>query len=322
MSSSSTQSTVSTVAAIGASCLATYYVTNYRRDQRELRERAEAYSAHLERKLAMQEAQKEQGEPVGTLVKELSVEKVYLWEVEQLGVRFPAAGKRKNLMQAQLAPRTNQFFPNLMNSYSGDELETPMATEYNKLIAAHECVLADIVRRPQNGVISTSAYVRAGPREYLHFDPAQVSAAIVTCGGLCPGLNNVVREITNSLTLLYGIGGKVYGIRGGFKGFYDTELPPLILTHEIVENIHHDGGTFLGSSRGGFDLDKILAFIKAKKISQLYVIGGDGTHRGAFVIHEGCIARVRAFFAVHSVPSVCELPLLILLVCLILALIQ
>ena len=292
---------MNTAVVIAFSCLLTYYVTNYRRDQRESKEREEAFREHLERKqLAMQQQQQLQGcsdQPVivGTLIEELAVEKVYLWEVEQLGIRFPAAGKRKNLMQAQVTPKTNQFFPNLLlksSNHSGDDIELPMATEYNKLIAAKECVLADIVRR-SNGVVSTAAYVRAGPREYLHFDPAQVSAAIVTCGGLCPGLNNVVREITNTLTLLYGIGGKVYGIRGGFKGFYDTELPPLVLTHDVVENIHHEGGTFLGSSRGGFDLEKILAFIKAKKISQLYVIGGDGTHRGAFVIHEGCMAKVR-----------------------------
>jgi 6-phosphofructokinase 1 len=85
----------------------------------------------------------------------------------------------------------------------------------------------------------------------------------------------------------------VYGIRGGYKGFYDKDLPPFILTPQVVENIHHQGGTFLGSSRGGFDLEKILHFLKSKKIKQLYVIGGDGTHRGAFRIHEGCMEAVR-----------------------------
>jgi 6-phosphofructokinase 1 len=60
----------------------------------------------------------------------------------------------------------------------------------------------------------------------------------------------------------------------------------------LVANIHHEGGTCLGSSRGGFDIDKILAFLEKYKINQLYVIGGDGTHRGAFRIHEGCMERV------------------------------
>ena len=70
-----------------------------------------------------------------------------------------------------------------------------------------------------------------------------------------------------------------------------TQTPPIELTPSSVENIHHDGGTILGSSRGGFDIDKICDFIKSKKIKQLYVIGGDGTHRGAFRIHEGCMER-------------------------------
>jgi 6-phosphofructokinase 1 len=92
---------------------------------------------------------------------------------------------------------------------------------------------------------------------------------------------------------MYGIKGKVWGIRGGYKGFYDATTPPIELSPSFVENIHHEGGTILGSSRGGFDLDKIIAFIQMKNIKQLYVIGGDGTHRGAYIIHEGCMERVR-----------------------------
>lgn len=274
------------LATVGASCVATYYITTILRDQREQRERTQAYNARLERKVAMQKAQQEQGSPAGTLVPEVLVKTVFLWEVEHLGGRFSAAGKQENLMHPTPTTTTTS------NLLGYDANKEPMATEYNKLIDSHECVLADIVRRPQTGETSTRAFIRAGPRKYLHFDPAQVNAAIVTCGGLCPGLNNVVREITKALTQLYGISGHVYGIRGGFKGFHDPALPPLILTLDMVENIHHQGGTFLGSSRGGFDMEKILAFIKAKKISQLYIIGGDGTHRGAFAIHEGCIAKV------------------------------
>ena len=128
------------------------------------------------------------------------------------------------------------------------------------------------------------------PRREMHFNPQNVNCAIVTCGGLCPGLNNVVREITNALVHLYGIGGKIWGIRGGYNGFVDeVQYPPIELTPGVVENIHHSGGTILSSSRGGFDLEKILAFLKKRKINQLYVIGGDGTHRGAFRIHEGCM---------------------------------
>ena len=107
------------------------------------------------------------------------------------------------------------------------------------------------------------------------------------------GLNNVIRELVNTLKQLYGIKGKVYGIQGGYRGFHDFEqFPPIELSPELVQNIHHDGGTVLGSSRGGFDIEKIIAFLKDRNVNQLYVIGGDGTHRGAFKIHEGCMERV------------------------------
>ena len=161
---------------------------------------------------------------------------------------------------------------------------------YNKLINDNQVILAEIVRKPGQ-TPSTVGYMRAGPRKTLHFDPKKVNAAIVTCGGLCPGLNNVIREITKTLHQIYGIHGKVYGIQGGYRGFYDSDphLQPIILTPESVEDIHHSGGTCLGSSRGGFDLKKIIVFLKDRNVCQLYVIGGDGTHRGAFIIHEGCM---------------------------------
>jgi 6-phosphofructokinase 1 len=92
------------------------------------------------------------------------------------------------------------------------------------------------------------------------------------------GLNNVIRELVHSLYYLYGAK-QVYGITGGFHGFHKDEFKPIKLTNAMVENIHHEGGTVLRSSRGGFDIDKILDFLVAKDISQLYVIGGDGTHR-------------------------------------------
>jgi len=97
----------------------------------------------------------------------------------------------------------------------------------------------------------------------------------------------------NTLKQLYGVKGKIYGIQGGYRGFHDFEqFPPIELSPELVQNIHHEGGTVLGSSRGGFDIEKIVTFLKEKNVNQLYVIGGDGTHRGAFKIHEGCMERV------------------------------
>eukprot|EP00559_Dactyliosolen_fragilissimus_P001379 CAMPEP_0184866258 /NCGR_PEP_ID=MMETSP0580-20130426/21555_1 /TAXON_ID=1118495 /ORGANISM="Dactyliosolen fragilissimus" /LENGTH=582 /DNA_ID=CAMNT_0027365843 /DNA_START=45 /DNA_END=1793 /DNA_ORIENTATION=+ len=212
---------------------------------------------------------------MGKLLPSIKIDEVYLWEVEYLGKKFPSEvpSGHVNLMRGVGKTRTIQ-------------------THYNRIIKEHECILAKVVRKPsKNGSNNTTsiAYVRAGPRKDLHFYPESVNAAIVTCGGLCPGLNNVVREITHSLYRMYGIKGKVWGVRGGYKGFHDPSYPPMELTPENVEDIHHYGGTVLSSSRGGFDLDKTLHFIKKYEINQVYVIGGDGTHRGAFRLHEGCM---------------------------------
>ncbi|KAL7565876.1 hypothetical protein ACA910_021467 [Epithemia clementina (nom. ined.)] len=173
--------------------------------------------------------------------------------------------------------------------------------DYPELLTDNDIVLMDTVRNPQMQAISR-AFVRAGPRSVLHFDPKTVNAAIVTCGGLCPGLNNVIRELTRTLYYMYDAH-HVWGIRGGFHGFHDLpEFQPVLLTDEMVQDIHHEGGTILRSSRGGFDIDKIIQFLHDKKIDHLYVIGGDGTHRGAYRIHQECTAR-NLNIAVAGIPK-------------------
>jgi 6-phosphofructokinase 1 len=226
--------------------------------------------------------------PSGKLIDDVFIDKVYLWECQDLRKSFDSANIKNEMKCQYIKVRSQSSLSHMRQAQHSSSPSTP----YIHLITDHECILKDVVRKP-NKDTRTVAYMRAGPRRVLHFDPKTVNAAIVTCGGLCPGLNNVIREITKSLHQLYGIGGTVYGIQGGFRGFYDTQphLQPITLTPEVVENIHHQGGTILGSSRGGFDLEKILDFIHARDIKQLYVIGGDGTHRGAFIIHEGCMER-------------------------------
>lgn len=241
--------------------------------------------------------QKPDDSPLGTRIENLTIDEVFLWEIEHLSKRF-ASEAPVGFVNAMSKTGYNEINTNddgnfFLKGFMGigeEGQEEKSGTSYNKLIGTHECILVDIVKKPGSNRRS-KAFVRAGPRKSLHFNPQNVNAAIVTCGGLCPGLNNVIREITNSLILTYGIKGKVWGIRGGYKGFYDPAYPPVRLTPEVVENIHHKGGTMLSSSRGGFDLEKILAFIAKMKIKQLYVIGGDGTHRGAFKIHEGCMEK-------------------------------
>jgi 6-phosphofructokinase 1 len=304
ISVSTTTALVLTFSAVSAwiSC----WLTRRSEERKVLEEKREVYDRELMIKSKTLEARKLLGEPSGKVIADVHLDRIFLWEVEDLKSRFPSS-KIPNVMQNSGIPNMNPyFFPSLRQSVStgSEDGVRRESTNYNRLITNHECILADIVRKP-NMQTFTHAYVRAGPRRYLHFKPETVNAAIVTCGGLCPGLNNVIREITKTLLQSYGIGGTVYGIQGGFRGFYDFEnYQPIELTTELVQNIHHEGGTVLGSSRGGFDLEKILDFLESKKISQLFVIGGDGTHRGAFRVHEGCMERVSAStYTIHHCRS-------------------
>ncbi|XP_021749758.1 ATP-dependent 6-phosphofructokinase 3-like [Chenopodium quinoa] len=124
---------------------------------------------------------------------------------------------------------------------------------------------------------------RAGPQQRVYFEADEVQACIVTCGGLCPGLNTVVRELVCGLYHMYGIT-RVLGIEGGYRGFYARNT--VSLTPKSVNDIHKRGGTVLGTSRGGHDTIKIVDSIEDRGINQVYIIGGDGTQRGASVIYE------------------------------------
>ncbi|MBN2023874.1 MAG: ATP-dependent 6-phosphofructokinase [Pirellulales bacterium] len=129
-------------------------------------------------------------------------------------------------------------------------------------------------------------FEKAGARERLFFDPAKTRAAVVTCGGLCPGLNNVIRSIFLELAMNYGVP-EVLGIRYGYEGLNPkVGLPPLRLSMEYVDNIHEEGGSVLGSSRGEQDPAVIVDFLQQRKIDVLFCVGGDGTQRGAHRIHE------------------------------------
>ena len=177
--------------------------------------------------------------------------------------------------------------------------------DYNQKLgptAQSDLILGDIVRKPSMPPFSR-AFIRAGPRVTLYFDPRRVKAAIVTCGGLCPGLNNIIREVTNTLLNLYGAE-SVLGVRGGYWGFHPAPVgrPPVQLTVESVAGIQKQGGTILGSSRGGLDLEKIFAFCRKHGVSQLYVVGGDGTHRAAHKIGQMALES-RLQIAVAGIPK-------------------
>lgn len=108
----------------------------------------------------------------------------------------------------------------------------------------------------------------------------------VTCGGLCPGLNNVIRELVVTLIKVYKVKSPIDGIRMGLRGFYSADLDIMPLTLENVASINHRGGSVVGSSRGGYDCKRICDAIESFRYTQVYIIGGDGSHRAALGLHE------------------------------------
>jgi 6-phosphofructokinase 1 len=132
---------------------------------------------------------------------------------------------------------------------------------------------------------------RAGPRERIFHNPAQTICAVVTCGGLCPGINDVIRGLVLTLNYSYGVR-TVYGIPFGYEGFIPKYGHSLInLTPELVSDANKDGGSILGSSRGPQPPKEMVDFLVNNRINVLFVIGGDGTLRGAQAIVEEISAR-------------------------------
>ena len=140
------------------------------------------------------------------------------------------------------------------------------------------------------GTLPVSAE-KAGPHKFLYFDPSKTKVAIVTCGGLCPGINNVIRGLVNQLYYRYKVN-QIIGIQYGFAGFIDSYNYPVVeLTPDSVDTIHLFGGTVLGSSRGAQNMEAIVDKLSELNIDILFCIGGDGTLRGAHAIHEEILRR-------------------------------
>ena len=134
-------------------------------------------------------------------------------------------------------------------------------------------------------------FTPAGPRRKIFFDPSKTRAGIVTCGGLCPGFNDVIRGLVMELHFLYGVR-KIHGFCNGYQGFIAKYGRPVIdLTPQSVSQINEQGGTILGSSRGSQSPVEIVDCIERMGINLLFVIGGDGTLRGAHGIHEEIAKR-------------------------------
>ena len=155
----------------------------------------------------------------------------------------------------------------------------------NKERIAYDSSIENIKYYTNQGIDPPSMEV-AGPREKIFFDPANTRAAIVTCGGLCPGLNDVVRALFMEMYYRYKVR-EVLGIRYGFSGLVPRiGLPPITITPDMVANIHRSGGSFLGSSRGPQDVGEMVDFLERERISIFFAIGGDGTQRGALDLAE------------------------------------
>jgi 6-phosphofructokinase 1 len=156
-------------------------------------------------------------------------------------------------------------FPSPVQRSVSDEARIPSSIIHDPTVAPPENLLFEL----------------AGPRDKLFFDPKHTRASIVTCGGLCPGLNNVIRSLFLELYHIYGVK-EVLGFRWGYQGLDPTGgSVPIVLSPELVEDIHKDGGTILGTSRGPVDVSAAVDHLMRRQINILFTVGGDGTQRGA-----------------------------------------
>lgn len=183
---------------------------------------------------------------------------------------FPIFGIISNKTDMNITQLDEAHFPSPIKRCINDNLRVP------------EHIVQNIHSKQNEGLL----FEMAGPREKILFDPEQTRAGIVTCGGLCPGLNDVIRSIFLELYHIYGVK-EIFGFRGGYQGL-DPDCPnkPILLTPEYVDDIHKEGGTVLGTSRGPVDVERAVNNLIKRGINILFTIGGDGTQRGGNVIFQ------------------------------------
>jgi 6-phosphofructokinase 1 len=156
---------------------------------------------------------------------------------------------------------------------------------------------------PQHPLKKSQVLECAGPREFIYFSPSHVHAGIVSCGGLCPGINDVIRAIVRCLWYRYGVT-RISGIRYGYLGFLpEHQFDLMQLSPPVVDDIHKLGGTFLGSARGGGrEVEKIVDTMERLNLNMCFTIGGDGTQRGTVDIAEE-IDKRRLKIAMIGIPK-------------------
>ncbi|MDA3886130.1 MAG: ATP-dependent 6-phosphofructokinase [Candidatus Delongbacteria bacterium] len=173
-------------------------------------------------------------------------------------------------------------------SYRDDDFVANFVRENEKVVYDPQNIF---IKSYLNDFENIPAFEIAGAREYLHFKPGSIACGIVSCGGLCPGINNVIRGLVNELYYWYKCE-EIYGFKYGYKGMVsDNNIEPIKLNVKLVEDIHLKGGTILGSSRGEQDVKKIVDNLAKLNISILFTIGGDGTMKGAYELSKEIESR-------------------------------
>lgn len=147
-------------------------------------------------------------------------------------------------------------------------------------------VLVDILHGVSGKRARPAAMEQAGARSHIYFDPPKTKCAIVTCGGLCPGINDVIRSIVMEAHHGYKVS-SILGVRYGLAGFIPKSSPDVVeLTTQSVADIHEFGGTILGSSRGPQNPEDVVDALERLNVGVLFMLGGVGTLRAAQAIHE------------------------------------
>ena len=175
------------------------------------------------------------------------------------------------------------------------ECKIPSPVSHHEFIREGERILvtenASLMRHLAERFGEAPTFERAGPQERIFHDPSWTRVGIVTAGGLCPGLNNVIKGLVEILSFDYGVK-TIYGIRYGYAGLSPRfGYTPLMLNPDVVDTIHSQGGTILGSSRGQQPTEEIVDTLVRMNINVLFCIGGDGSLRCAGDVAEECKRR-------------------------------
>ncbi|MBW1697732.1 MAG: ATP-dependent 6-phosphofructokinase [Deltaproteobacteria bacterium] len=197
-----------------------------------------------------------------------------MMDIEKIDTMIPSLGERK--------------IPSPLKNREGGE-------QFQRYVSDDDRVVIDVDLKCINTMaekgVTMPSFELAGPRDKIYFDPSKLKCALVTCGGLCPGLNDIIRSVVFQLYHCYGVR-NILGIRYGLQGFipkYGHDV--MELTPASVVNIHEMGGSILGSSRGPQDIEEIVDSLERMNIGILFMIGGDGTLMAATKIADAILER-------------------------------